>query len=142
MKLKVLIILLFFCIVISCEKDDSFIGFEPGPSGSFNYQSYDSLGFLIVIGWLKFEHTDSVMIEGSWQLNNINNRNDIGPQFGQGELIGSITDSQIWMELNPQFVDHNMHLEGTINDKIIEGKWYWISIRGVTNWGTFKASKT
>ena len=68
MKNISLIITLLFILFISCEKDESSIGFEPGPSGSYTYQSYDSLGNLIVGGWLSFEFTDSVGIEGTWNL--------------------------------------------------------------------------
>ena len=85
--------------------------------------------------------SDSVTIEGSWLLEKLINRDDLGPQFGEGELIGRIKDSSIWMELNPQFRDHNLGLIGTISDSHIDGKWYWVSFPGVTNWGTFKAEK-
>ena len=135
------IFILILVVLYSCEKNDSSLGIELGPAGSFTYQSYDSLGKLIVNGWLEFELIDSVKIEGTWRLNNIRNRDDIGPQYGYGKLLGSISDSEIWMELNPQYVDNNMYLEGIKSDNYIEGKWYWISFPGVTNWGTFKASK-
>jgi hypothetical protein len=123
MKLNVIIVLLFLSLIVSCEKDNSSIGFEPGPPGSYTYQSFDTLGTLLVTGWLKFEHTDSTQIEGSWELNNVSNRNDIGPQVGNGILLGSIIDSSISMDLNPQFRDHNLYLEGIIKDSYFEGKW-------------------
>jgi hypothetical protein len=141
MKINVIIISLLLCTIFSCEKDNSSIGFEPGPPGSFSYLSYDSLGAPVVSGWLKIEMTDSVSIEGSWQLKKLINRDDLGPQFGEGELIGHIEDSSISMELNPQFRDHNLGLVGTISNTRIDGKWYWVSFPGVTNWGTFKAVK-
>ena len=141
MKISVFSIFLLLCLLFSCEKDNSSIGFEPGPPGSFSYLSYDSLGTPIVSGWLTFEMTDSVRIGGSWQLKKLVNRNDLGPQYGEGELVGQIEESSIWMELNPQFKDHNLGLVGTINDTHIEGKWYWASFPGVTNWGTFRAVK-
>ena len=141
MKIYVIIISLLLCIFFSCEKDKSSVGFGPGPSGSFSYLSYDSLGTPVVSGWLTFEMTDSVKIDGSWQLKRLINRDDLGPQFGEGELIGQIEDLSIWMELNPQFRDHNLSLVGTISNSRIEGKWYWVSLPGVTNWGTFRAVK-
>jgi hypothetical protein len=141
MKIRVFTISLLLCILCSCEKDNSSIGFEPGPPGSFSYLPYDSLGTPVVIGWLTFEMSDSLTIEGSWLLKKLINRDDLGPQFGEGELIGRIEDSSIWMELNPQFRDHNLGLIGTISDTRIDGKWYWVSFPGLTNWGTFKALK-
>ena len=141
MKLYVQIVLLSLSLVFSCEKDDSPIGFEPGPPGSFTYESYDTLGIQIVYGWLEYELVDSVKIEGSWKLNSLSTRTDIGPQVGEGKLIGHIEGTSISMELNPQFRDNNLSLVGKINNNRIEGKWYWMSYIGVTNWGTFKAMK-
>jgi hypothetical protein len=141
MKIFSLIITLLFILFISCEKDESSLGFEPGPPGSYSYQAYDSLGNLIVGGWLSFEFTDSVGIEGTWNLKNLTDRNDLGPQIGDGILKGGSSDSRIWMELNPQFRDNNLHLEGTTDDDRIEGTWAWLTFAGVSNWGTFKAIK-
>lgn len=139
MKLNVLYVILFLGLVFSCEKDKSII--ESSPSGSFTYQSFDTLGNLLVSGWLAFEFTDSVKIEGSWHLYNLSNRNDIGPQVGDGILIGSIIDSSISIDLNPPYIDHNVYLAGTINDNFIEGKWIWATYAGASNRGTFKAIK-
>ena len=139
MKIRLFIIFFLLCIVFSCEKDNSSIGFEPSPPGSYRYFSYDSLGTEVVSGWLIFEMTDSIGLQGSWYLKKIINRNDLGPQFGEGKLIGHIKNLSIWVELNPQVRDDNLQLYGTINDTRIDGKWYWLSYPGVTNWGTFEA---
>jgi len=141
MIFKLFTICLFLFILYSCETGKSSVGFELGPPGSFSYLSYDSLGSPVVSGWLRFEMSDSVTIDGSWQLKKLINRDDLGPQFGEGELIGQIIGSSIWMELNPKFRDHNLTLVGTLNDTRIDGKWYWVSLSGVTNWGTFKSVK-
>ena len=141
MKNYLVLIFLLLCIFCSCEKGEFSLGVEPGPPGSFSYLSYDSLGSPVVSGWFKFEMTDSVRIEGSWKLAKLVPRDDLGPQVGEGELIGGIENSSRWIELNPQFRDHNLGLFGTIINNRIEGKWYWASLPGVTNWGTFKAVK-
>jgi hypothetical protein len=142
MKLSVIIACFFFSLSISCEQDNSPVGLEPGPPGSFSYQSYDTLGNLIVDGWIDFELTDSERIEGSWQLNNLSHREDIGPQYGSGRLNGTLTDSAISLNLNPQYADHNVYLDGIIKDNVIEGRWIWSTFIGPTNWGAFKAEKS
>ena len=141
MKLNLIIIILFLSLVFSCEKDQSIVEVESGPAGSFIYQSFDTLGNRIVSGWLILEYTDSVKIEGSWRLYNLSNRNDIGPQVGNGILLGSIIDSSISIDLNPPYIDHNVYLEETIKDDFIEGMWIWATYAGASNWGTFKAIK-
>ncbi len=139
MKIYLITIILLFTLICSCQKDEAII--ESYPSGSFTYQSYDSLGNLIVDGWLAFEFVDSIRVEGSWHLNNLSNRNDIGLQDGDGELIGHVENSSISINLNPQYADHNVYLDGTLNEDLIEGRWTWATFRGPTNWGMFKASK-
>jgi hypothetical protein len=145
MKIHRITVSLLLFILLSCKKDNSTIGieigFEPGPPGSFSYLSYDSLGSPVVSGWLQFEFTDSVRIKGSWQLKNLTGRSDLGPQTGEGELVGSIKGSSISMELNPGVIDNNLGLSGTLSGTRIEGEWFWISFVGITNWGTFKAAK-
>ena len=139
MKKYFITFILILTIIYSCEKDNAIIG--PSPSGKFTYQAYDSLGHLIVDGWLTIEVVDSVTVEGSWNLDNLSNRTDIGIQDGDGDLIGDIDDSTISINLNPQYADHNVFLNGKISDKIIEGEWMWATFIGPTNWGTFKASR-
>jgi hypothetical protein len=139
MKILMPLLILLFILIFSCEKDKSII--ESGPPGSFTYQSFDTLGNMLVTGWFTFQFVDSVHIEGSWHLEKFSNQNNIGPQIGDGKLKGGTYDSSIWMELNPQFRDNNMHLEGTIYDNRIEGTWAWLTFVGTSNWGTFKANK-
>ena len=139
MKLCVLVFILSLGLFFSCEKDKSI--FDPSPASSITYQSFDTLGNLLVSGWLVFEQIDSVSIEGSWLLHNLSNRKDIGSQVGNGKLVGAIIDSSISINLNPKYIDHNVHLVGIIKDNVIEGKWIWATFAGVSNWGTFKAIK-
>lgn len=141
MKKYLMILSLLFFNLFSCEKGELSFDFAPGPPGSFSYFSYDSLGALVVSGWLEFEMSDSVRIEGSWKLDKLVNRDDLGPQVGEGKLIGEIENSSIWIQLNPQFRDHNIGLIGIISNNRIKGKWFWASLPGVTNWGTFTAVK-
>ena len=139
MKKYLITIFLILTLIYSCQKDDSIIG--PNQEGKFAYQAYDSLGQLVVDGWLTIEVIDSKTVKGSWQLDNLKNRTDIGMQDGDGDLIGYIDNSSISINLNPQYADHNVYLNGKISDKIIEGEWMWATFIGPTNWGTFKASK-
>jgi hypothetical protein len=139
MKKYLIIIIFLLSLFVSCQKDDTII--MSYPPGSFTYQSYDSLGNLIVDGWLAIEMVDSFNVEGSWHLNNLRDRNDIGLQDGDGKLIGYIENSSISINLNPLYADHNVYLNGSINGDIIEGEWIWTTFIGPTNRGTFKAIK-
>jgi hypothetical protein len=141
MKFYSLLILLLFLHFISCKTDNSILGLGLGPPGSYTYQAYDSTENLIVTGWFSLVFIDSNKVEGSWHLNNLDNRLDIGLQEGDGDLLGFIDNSMITINLNPQFADHNVYLNGSFTEELIEGSWTWSTIRGPTNWGPFKARK-
>jgi hypothetical protein len=139
MKIYFTTIILLLILISSCQKDEAII--SSYPTGSFTYQSYDTLGNQIVQGIMEIDFVDSVKIKGSWYLENISNRNDIGLQYGEGELIGTIENSTLYLNLNPQYADHNVYLDGTIKEDLIEGRWVWATFIGPTNWGSFKAIK-
>ena len=141
MKIYLVLIFIFIGFLVSCEKDHSSLGFEPGPPGSYTYQSYDSLGNRIAGGWIDFEFVNSNFIEGSWKIKNLSDRNDIGPQVGEGLLSGLRIDSSIRIDLTPHTRDNNLLLEGLLQETSFTGTWTWLSLSGSTNWGTFKAIK-
>jgi len=66
---------------------------------------------------------------------------NIGPQDGEGDLIGSVSDTSIYINLQPNFVDNNIILTGIIDNKYIYGKWHWATFAGITNQGNFNSKK-
>jgi hypothetical protein len=139
MKKILLIIFSILALNFSCEENDNIV--EPTSMGKLDYTAYDSTGVIIVEGWLIVNLNDSNAAEGSWILTNLKNRDDIGPQEGEGTLTGSIEGSTITINLNPGNADHNVILNGTLTENGMEGEWVWVSFIGPTNWGTFKAVK-
>ncbi len=133
----VLIALLFS--LSSCEDDDSLVG--PTPPGAYSYTSYDSLGTAIVKGWFTIVQQDSVQLIGNWSFEKIGNPQDVGPQVGAGKLVGGVDQDRVWVELNPQYKDNNLQLQGSITGNQYSGKWMWISFAGISNHGTFEAVK-
>ena len=84
---------------------------------------------------------DTSRIIGGWHFEKIGNPQNIGPQVGDGELIGGKDNSRVWLELNPQYRDNNLQLVGNIEGNQYSGDWFWITIIGVTNKGSFIAIK-
>jgi hypothetical protein len=115
-------------------------GTEPTLSGAYNYTSYDSRGVAIVGGWFTMNLSDTGAVSGEWHFRGIGTPQNIGPQTGDGSLIGRKDKERIWIELNPQFRD-NIQLEGRIDEERYSGTWAWISFAGITNQGTFEATR-
>ncbi len=113
----------------------------PRPTGSYVYTSYDSLGSKIVQGWFTLIIADSTHISGEWHFTQVGGGNAIGPQVGDGKLVGGFRSALLWVELNPQFVDHNLQLVGTLSATAYSGTWCAIGYMGIYNHGTFQASR-
>lgn len=93
----------------------------------FDYSAYDTVGNLVTTGMLTLSRTDS-QVTGSWQFND-----------GQsGNLLGSMVGDNIWIDLNPGYVDNNLILRGRRSGRTYVGEWvkYGYAIIGR---GTFVA---
>jgi hypothetical protein len=128
-------LLLFIGLVFwSCED-------EKESEDIYQYSGYDSLGVQIIEGSLFFEYGDSILISGEWDFNVIGSPENIGPQTGEGEYIGTVENNQLLINLNPEWADNNVFLEGTIDGNKITGNWVYSGFGGVMNHGAFSAEK-
>jgi hypothetical protein len=114
---------------------------DPTPSGTYRYSSFDSSGTLLVQGWFTMDVADSDSVTGEWHFTAVGSPQRIGPQTGDGRLVGGIRDSILWIELQPQFRDNNLELAGKLAGDRYTGTWTWISFIGPTNSGRFEAEK-
>jgi len=114
---------------------------ESVPPGAYAYVSYDSSGTALVKGWFNFATTDSTALNGEWHFDAIGNAERIGPQTGDGKLVGGISGGKVWMELNPSVRNNNLQLNGTLDTGRITGQWTWMSYDGIRNQGTFEGVK-
>ena len=121
--------------IVGCKQSSS----ESVPKGAFAFTSYDSSGAALSSGWFTVIVSDSAVISGEWHFKPIGSPQKIGPQTGNGKLVGGISNGQIWIELNPQVRNNNLQLNGTLASNQLAGEWTWISYSGIANQGTFKA---
>jgi hypothetical protein len=144
-----LIVLTMSCYVIACSAPKNIEQRKPFPVGDYEYTSYDKSGGKVVEGQLsitsvesrRIQSGESIQIKGNWQLNKVDNQEQIGPQVGSGELIGSIIDGEIYIDLNPNISDSNVVLKGTIQGKRFHGTWSFNGYAGPINQGTFEAAR-
>lgn len=113
----------------------------PTSTGAYQYTSYDTTGAELVRGWFTMVISDSNTISGEWHFAAVDSPKNIGPQTGDGKLVGNIQGTKVWIELNPQYRDNNLSLIGTMEGNRYSGTWQWISFVGVTNQGPFLAEK-
>ena len=108
-------------------------------NNQYNYTAFDSSGHPVVIGWIKYEISDSNRVSGSWHLIKMRSVTKTTHTTGNGKLEGMFEDNEIYLDLNPQWRDNNTVLFGKFEDDKITGKWAWISFIGITDEGTFIA---
>ena len=136
-KLLFIFLLLSSCFLLTCNNSivDSL------SNGNYNYTAYDSLGRVVAEGELFFKFQDSSNVKGEWEIVEVGNPQNIGPQIGKGKLEGELTDGQLMIGLNPDYVDNNVTLVGEIENNIYSGSWFYSSFIGLTNYGLFEAKK-
>lgn len=123
-----------------CDKDNSINGIKI-PNGAYAYSGYDSTGVQIVRGWIKINLDDSTTISGEWELGKIGDPENIGPQVGSGTLMGNLQNNQLFLNLNPEYVDNNVFLICPYDDQKLAGKWNYSGFPGIINYGTFVAER-
>jgi hypothetical protein len=111
------------------------------PDGQYSYTSYDTTGEPIVKGWFTISFVDSVRVTGEWHFRAIGNPEHIGPQIGDDSLQGEYRKTDLWIGLNPRYVDNNIFLSGIMYGKQINGTWTYSTIAGPVNGGSFVAIK-
>ena len=112
------------------------------PAGRYEYSGYDSTGIQFVQGSFTIDWKDSVTLSGEWQFMLIRETENIGPQIGKGTIVGGFrNDTILWLGLNPNMMDNNVVLDGTLHGNDYRGRWMWGTFSGITNSGTFVAEK-
>ena len=133
---KLLAFLIFTAVLAGCTSLT-----DPTPGGAYQYTSYDTTGAVLVRGWFTMDISDSNTISGEWHFAAVDTPKNIGPQTGDGKLIGGVQGAALWIELNSQYRDNNLGLIGTLKGNRFSGTWQWISFVGISNQGPFIAEK-
>lgn len=132
MKKLIIIILftLFTFLQFSCNDSDSILIGNPDGVFSGKISLYDSSRANPITGRITFRQSGSNDLKGNWSFDNGEN----------GNLVGTIDDMKVNINLNPNFIDNNTILLGIFDGEIIKGEWQHIGFIGVINHGTFVAS--
>lgn len=94
----------------------------------------------IVTGWLAVELPKAGAVRGEWIFNQLLESEMVGPQIGTGSFVGTVDSNRIWINLNPDWADNNVLLNGVIAGAEITGEWYYSSFAGPVNKGSFTAT--
>ncbi len=136
-KIKsILVVLLLLTVMMNCFENPLN---EIKETKIYAYAGFDSTGVKIVAGLLEIKIENNNRVTGNWKFDKIGNPENIGPQTGSGNLSGSLQDSILSLNLNPNYVDNNVLLNAIYDAHTMNGDWMWIGFSGPINHGTFKA---
>jgi len=129
MKLKQMLFFSILSIFLLAACKDSEPTINANLDGVFqgNITMYDSTGVIWQKGSINFTQIDSTNLKGNWNFLN----------GESGELVGIMNDTEVQINLNPNFVDNNTLLEGNFDNTTLSGKWFHISFMGINDKGTF-----
>jgi hypothetical protein len=140
MKTKTCCLLMLVLNVVACSVPKSLGQSKAPPSGEYTYSGFSTDGTKIVEGRLSITSIDNQKFKGDWDLKQVGKSERIGPQVGNGTLIGSLILGKININLNPNTADSNVMLTGAIEAGSLHGTWSYIGYQGVINRGTFEAA--
>jgi len=117
------------------------------PLGDYQYTSYDEKGDKVVEGRIsitsselrRIQSEEVTQLKGNWELKKVGKQQPIGDQDGKGDLIGSIENGEIYLNLNPNVSDVNVVLRGKLDGKRFHGTWSFNGYAGPVIKGTFEA---
>jgi hypothetical protein len=134
---------------LGCSLAKSYAPQKPFPIGDYQYTSYDDKGDKVVQGRISITSSEVVRIgseqktqlKGNWELKKLGSQDHIGMQEGKGDLIGTLDNSQIIIDLNPGTADANVVLQGKADVKGFRGTWSFNGYAGSLAKGKFEAIK-
>jgi hypothetical protein len=154
-----LLLLILSFYALACSTTNSASNSAPGQNsstqssspliGDYHYSSHDQKGERVVEGTLSITsverkriYADEVTeVKGTWKLEKVGHQERIGLQEGTGELVGSIKDGELIINLNPNIADANVYLRGRVEGKRYRGTWSFRGYAGTISEGTFEAIK-
>lgn len=112
----------------------------PAHAGTYNFSEFYMDGSLVVTGRLSLS-AQTHPLTGTWELRQPEgSTNYVGPQTGIGTLYGSLTGSNLFLQLGPGRGDEHISLSGDFVGNTCTGSWYACGIVCIRA-GTFIAEK-
>lgn len=130
------LILTAIFLITGCNDDES----SPN-TGSYRYTAFLN-NTPVVEGTIQIDSLNPQNVTGHWDFHAVGDeRNDIGPQIGSGNLTGTFDGADLFINLNPDMADNNVILHGMFSSNTIRGNWSWSGLAGVLNQGSFMAQR-
>jgi hypothetical protein len=116
-------------------------------NGIYEYRATDSSGTVLLIGQLDLTFHEDSTITGSWIIGwapGADQTTEVGPQVGEGALLGLLSTDGTILDLNPNVADNNVLLSGAFDLETLPpglvGEWTHSTLIGPVAAGLFTAT--
>jgi hypothetical protein len=116
-------------------------------NGVYEYRATDSSGTALLIGQLDLTFHDDSTMTGSWMIGwapDADQNTQVGPQVGEGTLMGLLAADGVVLDLNPNVADDNVFLSGAFDLQTVPpglvGDWTHSTLLGPVAAGHFTAT--
>lgn len=143
---------LAICVVLVTACDEKLLGPGNCPGSlTYSYTGFteaDSTAFVSGTLHLKFDNPGgsephAIAVEGWWVLEPVGKPDIAWPTYRSGRLAGEVKeDGELFLDLFPDWADHNVLLLGRFHGSRCEGltgEWSFVTFSGPTSRGTFRA---
>ncbi len=118
----------------------------PAPTGpgEYRYVARATSGATLLVGTLELTFPDDSTVTGTWSITwapGADTTAEVGPQVGNGTLVGTRSGTTMFLDLNPGYADHNVFLQAVAIGAGFEGEWSWSTFAGPRSRGAFAATR-
>jgi hypothetical protein len=128
--------------------DCTMLELAPVAAGSslmdLDYVACDAAGHPLLVGRMSLNIATNGDISGTWRIGwapGADQNADVGPQVGEGEVRGSLSEGRAYLDLNPGWADNNVYLSGALGPGGLGGEWSWSTLLGHVSGGNFMARR-
>ena len=116
-------------------------------NGIYGYTAMDDAGTVLLLGQLDLTFHDDSTVTGSWIIGwaqDADQSTEVGPQVGEGTLLGLLAADGVVLDLNPNVADANVFLSGAFDLESLPpglvGEWTYSTLIGPVAAGRFTAA--
>lgn len=135
-------------LIVACDNGPASDPLQLAGGRQFGYAASTASGAPLLIGSLSLrwsdEGPDGGIVVGTWNIGwapGADTTLKIGPQLGSGQLVGTVDEGGVLLDLNPGSKFEYVRLSARVAKGAMYGDWEWTQVVGPGSSGNFHAAR-